>query len=94
MESGKEGEHARLGDPIIDRLRTLAGRDETLGTKLGEMLREGRLAKADPIHELSDGKLPRLAQVAKHQKSAFVRNRLQHRNRFSSLARKSGEYGG
>jgi hypothetical protein len=48
--------HHRLGIArIIDGLRIAAGPDQLLGAKLGEMLRQGRLAKANLRREDADG---------------------------------------
>ena len=67
MQSCEQRQHPWLCDAIIDRLRTLAGRNQALRAKLGEVLGQGRLAKADPADQFANREFTFFAKVTKYQ---------------------------
>ena len=90
----KKREHLlrlRVAHAVEDGLRLLAGVDEALLAKLGEMLRQRRLPEANPVLELPDRKLSFGRKVTQHEKSAFVSHRLQQTHGFRGLRAKSSK---
>ncbi len=86
MKSAEKAQHPWIGNPIINGLSLLAYRDKISSAKFRKMLRESRLAHADPPREVACRHLARFCQVTQDEQPSLMGDGLHRRDGLSSLA--------
>ena len=78
--------HARIGDPVPQRLGFAAERDQVLVAHLGEVLRQGGLRQSDRFGERADAGFAPLDQLAQDHQPPLVGERAQDVGDLGGLA--------
>jgi hypothetical protein len=78
----------------MKRLRLPPEAHQAFLAQLREVLREGRLAEADPFHQCPDRQFAGGDQMAQDQQAVLVRQRLHQRGRLASLVGHVGRRNG
>ena len=73
----EEAHRPRVGDPVVERLRFAAERDQAVVAQPRKMLRQRRLAEADGVGERGDGHLAAGGEMAQDQQPVLVGEQLQ-----------------